>query len=64
MQRVNFNGFWKCNLPVDYPNTNVLLEKTKKTLITGQKEKNKFHISQLKHMLLVLKSSVSMKWFF
>ena len=35
-----------------------------KKLITGLKEKKKFHISQQKHMLLVLKRTVSMKWFF
>ena len=35
-----------------------------KNLITGLKEKNKFYIFQLKHMLLVLKRTVLMKWFF
>ena len=31
MQRANLNEFCKWNLPVDYPNTNVLREKTKYT---------------------------------
>ena len=64
MQRVNLNEFCKWNLLVDDPNTNVLLEKTKYTWLQDLKRKNKFLISQLKHMLLVLKRTVSIRRFF
>ena len=45
MQRVNLNEFCKWNLPVDDPNTNVLLEKTKYTRLQDLKRKQVSYFS-------------------
>ena len=51
MQRVNLNEFCKWNLPVDDPNTNVLLEKTKYTSLHDLKRKKVSYFSTKAHVV-------------